>query len=82
MIIGNALIVKRDDEDLKMLTGAEAMKLSREMMALRSEAVAEIASALQITPQPVPKRTPSVTDVLRQSETKNRQPCRNDGKER
>ena len=82
VIIGNAVLVKRDEDSLKMLTGAEAQQMSREMSMLRMEAVTAIASAFGLEPKPIPKREPSVASALRQPTSKNRQPCKNDWVER
>ena len=90
VIIGDAIMVKREGDSLRMLTGHEVSVIKDyDISAYRQKAIATIASAFQIKPKPVPTRRQSVISTLRQSEKKdqqpekkNRQPCRNDGKER
>lgn len=60
-IVGNAVIVKRNEESLEMLTGLEAVNLAQEMTQQHGHAVETIISkALQIPPMPAPKRESSL----------------------
>ena len=81
-IIGNAVIVKRNEESLEMLSGLEAVNLAQEMTQQRSHAVETISKALQIPPTPAPKREYSLFSGMRKKTSPNRQPCTQERMER
>lgn len=82
VIVGNAVIVKRNEESLEMLTGLEAVSLAKEMTQQRGHAIETISKALRIPPMPAPKRESSLRTDMRKKDSPNRQPCKHDGMER
>lgn len=81
-IVGNAVVVKRNEESLEMLTGSEAVSLAKEMTQQRGHAVETISKALQIPPIPAPKRERSLRSDMRKKDSPNRQPCKPERMER
>ena len=82
VIVGNAVIVKRNEESLEMLTGLEAVSLAKEMTQQRGHAVETISKALQIPPMPVPRKDSSLVSDIRKKDSHNRQPCKPEQMER
>lgn len=82
VIIGNAVIVKRNEESLEMLTGLEAVSLAKEMTQQRGCAIETISKALRIPPMPAPKKERSLWSDIHKKDSSNRQPCQRDGMER
>ena len=83
MIIGNAMIVKQDGEDLRLLTEDEALSVAKDMQAIRRDSIREMTeylSNLKYAERPPEK---SISAILRMgSEKEKRQPCRVEGQER
>ena len=46
MIIGNAMIVKQDDEDLRLLTEDEALSVAKDMQEIRNVSIHEMTEFL------------------------------------
>ena len=82
VIVGNAVIVKRNEESLEMLTGLEAVSLAKEMTQQRGHAVETISKALRIPPMPAPRKESSLMSDIRKKDSHNRQPCTQERMER
>ena len=83
MIIGNAMIVKQDGEDLRFLTEDEALDLAKDMQAIRKVSIHEMTECLSNLK--LAERTPekSISSILRMgAEKDHRQPCGNEGLDR
>lgn len=48
-IVGNAMIVRQNEENLEMLTGREAIKLAKELAQLRVQAIETILKAVNLS---------------------------------
>lgn len=83
MIIGNAMLVKQDGEDLRLLTEDEAIGLAKDMSQIRSAAIHEMTEYLSNLKHAERRPEKSISAILRMgSERSNRQPCRAEGQER
>ena len=83
MIIGNAMIVKQDGEDLRFLTEDEALDLAKDMQAIRKVSIHEMTECLSNLK--LAEKTPekSISSILRMgAEKDHRQPCGNEGLDR
>ena len=82
-IIGNAMIVKQDGEDLRLLTEDEALSLAKDMQAIRKASIHEMTEFL--CNLKLAEKTPekSISAILRMgSEREPRQPCTKEGLDR
>ena len=83
IIIGNAMIVKQDGEDLRLLTQDEAIDLAKDMSAIRKVSIHEMTEFLSNLKLAEKQREKSISAILRMGAEKgNRQPCRSDAPER
>jgi len=83
IIIGNAMIVKQDGEDLRLLTEDEAIGLAKDMSQIRKVSIHEMAEYLSNMKLAEQRPEKSISAILRMgSEKGNRQPCRSEGQER
>ena len=83
MIIGNAMIVKQDGEDLRLLTQDEAIDLAKDMSQIRNVSIHEMTEFLSNLKHAERQPEKSISTILRMgSEKGNRQPCRSEGQER
>ena len=73
-IVGNAIIVHANDEQLELLTDTEARMLAMEFNQKRYHAIEKISEAFGIRPVPDPSH--DLPGVMR------RQPCKKNGMER
>ena len=73
-IIGNALVVRAQDESLELMTENEAKELAAGFEQSRDRSIEKISRAFGLMPQV--KKDPEIGDAGR------RQPCRKDGMER
>ena len=73
-IIGNALVVRAQDESLELMTESEAKELAAGFEQSRDRSIEKISRAFGLMPQV--KKDPEIGDAGR------RQPCRKDGMER
>ena len=83
LIIGNAMIVKQDGEDLRLLTEDEALSLAKDMQAIRKASIHEMTEFL--CNLKLAEKTPekSISAILRMgSEREPRQPCTKEGLDR
>ena len=83
LIIGNAMIVKQDGEDLRLLTEDEALSLAKDMQAIRKASIHEMTEFLSNLK--LAEKTPekSISAILRMdSEREPRQPCNKEGLDR
>ena len=83
LIIGNAMIVKQDGEDLRLLTEDEALSLAKDMQAIRKASIHEMTEFLSNLK--LAEKTPekSISAILRMdSEREPRQPCTKEGLDR
>ena len=83
IIIGNAMIVKAEEESLRLLTESEAIDLARDMSQIRKVSIHEMTEYLSNRQLAEIKPEKSISAILRiGSEIGNRQPCRSEGPER
>lgn len=83
IIIGNAMIVKAEEESLRLLTEAEALDLAKDMSQIRKTAIHEMTEYLSNRKMSEIKPEKSISAILRMgSEIGNRQPCRSEEPER
>ncbi len=83
IIIGNAMIVKQDGEDLRLLTQDEAINLARDMSEIRKVSIHEMTEFLSNLKHAERQPEKSISAILRMgAEKSHRQPCRSDGQER
>ena len=83
MIIGNAMIVKQDEEDLRLLTEDEALSLAKDMQAIRNVSIHEMTEFLSNLKHAERPPEKSISAILRMgSEREKRQPCEVKGQER
>ena len=76
IIIGNAMIVKAEEESLRLLTEAEALDLAKDMSQIRKTAIHEMTEYLSNRKMSEIKPEKSISAILRMgSEIGNRQPC-------
>ena len=83
LIIGNAMIVKQDGEDLRLLTEDEALSLAKDMQAIRKASIHEMTEFLSNLK--LAEKTPekSISAILRMGgEREPRQPCNKEGLDR
>ena len=79
MIIGNAMIVKQDGEDLRLLTQDEAIDLAKDMSKIRNVSIHEMTEFLSNLKLAEKQPEKSISAILRMGAEKgNRQPCRSD----
>ena len=82
VIIGDAMIVKVEGENLRMLTEDEAVDLAEQMTQIRKVSIHEMTEYLKKR-NLEPREERSIAAILRMgSESKNRQPCGKDEQER
>ena len=80
---GNAMIVKQDGEDLRLLTQDEAIDLAKDMSQIRNVSIHEMTEFLCNLKRAERQPEKSISAILRMgSEKGNRQPCRSEGQER
>ena len=83
IIIGNAMIVKQDGEDLRLLTQDEAIDLAKDMTEIRKVSIHEMTEFLSNLKQAERQPEKSISAILRMGAEKgHRQPCRSEGQER
>ncbi len=83
VIIGNAMIVKAEEENMRLLTESEAIDLAREMSQIRKVSIHEMTEFLSNKQMAEVKPEKSISAILRMgSEIGNRQPCKPDDRER
>ena len=83
LIIGNAMIVKQDGEDLRLLTEDEALSLAKDIQAIRMASIHEMTEFLSNLK--LAEKTPekSISAILRMgAEREPRQPCTKEGLDR
>ena len=83
LIIGNAMIVKQDGDDLRLLTEDEAIDLAKDMQAIRKDSIHEMTEFLSNLK--LAEKTPekSISAILRMgAEKEHRQPCMKEGLDR
>jgi len=82
VIIGDAMIVKAEEENLRLLTEDEAVNLAQQMTQIRKVSIHEMTEYLSER-KSEPNAEKSISAILRMGvETKNRQPCGKDEQER
>lgn len=83
IIIGNAMIVKQDEEDLRLLTQDEAIDLAKDMSEIRKVSIHEMTEFLSNLKRAEKQPEKSISTILRMgAEKSHRQPCRPEGQER
>ena len=83
VIIGNAMIVKAEEESLRMLTESEAIDLARDMTQIRNASIHEMTEYLSNRKLVEPTPEKSIASILRMAAEKgNRQPCGKEEPER
>ncbi len=83
VIIGNAMIVKAEEDSLRFLTESEAIDLARDMSKIRKESIHEMTEFLSNRQMAEVKPERSISAILRMgAEIGNRQPCGPDDRER
>lgn len=83
IIIGNAMIVKSEEESLRLLTESEAIDLAKDMSQIRRTAIHEMTEYLSNRKMAEVKPEKSISAILRMgTELSNRQPCRSQEQER
>ncbi len=83
VIIGNAMIVKAEEESLRMLTESEAIDLARDMTQIRNASIHEMTEYLSNRKLAEPTPEKSIASILRMAAEKgNRQPCESKEQER
>lgn len=82
VIIGNAMIVKAEEDSLRLLTESEAIDLAQQMTQIRKASIHEMTEYLsERKAEPQPER--SISAILRMgTEMGNRQRCGKDEQER
>ena len=82
VIIGDAMIVKAEEESLRLLTEDEAINLAQQMTQIRKVSIHEMTEYLSER-KSEPKAEKSISAILKMgAEIKNRQPCGKDEQER
>jgi hypothetical protein len=83
VIIGNAMIVKAEEDSLRLLTESEAIDLARDMSKIRKVSIHEMTEFLSNKQMAEVKPERSISAILRMgAEIGNRQPCGPDDRER
>lgn len=82
IIVGNAMIVKAEEDSLRLLTETEAIDLAKEMSEIRTASIHEMMDYLS-NRKTEPRQEKSIASILRMgSELNQRQPCGKEEQER
>lgn len=83
VIIGNAMIVKAEEDSLRLLTESEAIDLAKQMSQIRKISIHEMTEFLSNKQLAEPRPERSISSILRMgTDATKRQPCKSDDQER